>query len=210
MKNIKIIGIAGGTASGKTTFSSILVEQLAEHSPLLITLDSYYSSQDHIAVTQRANVNYDHPSSFEISLLTKHLETLLAGQSVEIPCYDYSRHTRSAETIKATPSKLIILEGILTLHYQEILPLLNFKIFMDTPTDLRYQWRLARDIKERGRTPLEVKKQWEESVNLMHNQFCEPTKKLADLIIAGDSNYQEEALNVINLLNLNPTTSNIT
>ncbi len=197
-----IIGIAGGTASGKTVFAKQLFEELVSFKPVLITLDSYYKSQDHLIPSDRANVNYDHPDSFEVSLLIKHLASLRSGEEVAAPIYDFTTHTRSKNCTKLPVTQLVILEGILTLSYQELLPLLDLKLFIETPSELRYQRRLARDIVERGRTPEDVYAQWNSTVEPMHQKYCEPSKALSDKIISGESNYQAEFPEIIKWINL--------
>lgn len=192
MTETLIIGIAGGTASGKTTFAEQLFEAHQYCNPILLTLDSYYHRQDHLTPEKRVSVNYDHPDSFEISLLVENINTLRSGNEVATPNYDFCIHTRSAISTLRSPSPLIIIEGILTLHYLELKRLLDYKLFVDTPSDIRYQRRLSRDIQERNRTPADIEQQWQTTVEPMHLKYCEPSRHIADYIIRGEGDYLAE------------------
>jgi len=182
MKSI-IIGIAGGTGSGKTTIAKNIVREYGPGEVLRLELDSYYRNQSNLTQNQRAAINYDHPSSLEIELLVKHIEDLCLGEEVEIPIYNFATHNRSSETRRVKPHKVIIIEGILALSYSELTEKMNVKLYVDTPPDIRFIRRLKRDINERGRSVESVIAQYRETVRPMHAQFVEPNKYLADLII---------------------------
>lgn len=185
-----IIGIAGGSASGKTTVADKIIENFGHTSSVtLIRHDDYYSSQDHLTMEERLLTNYDHPLSLDNELLAKHLQALLAGKTISKPLYDFKNHTRAQETEEMAPTQIIILEGILVLEDQRLRDLMDIKIFVDTDADIRFIRRLKRDIAERGRTFESVVEQYLGTVRPMHNQFVEPSKRFADLILPeGGSN----------------------
>lgn len=178
-----VIGIAGGTGSGKTTVTKSIYDQFKGHSILMIQQDSYYKDQSHLPMEQRLKTNYDHPLAFDNDLFIEHIIKLLRYEPIEKPVYDYTIHTRSSETIPVEPKDVIILEGILVLEDERLRDLMDIKIFVDTDADLRILRRIQRDIKERGRTVDSVVDQYVNVVRPMHNQFCEPSKKFADIII---------------------------
>jgi uridine kinase len=178
-----VIGIAGGTGSGKTSVTKAIYDQFKGHSILMIQQDSYYKDQTHLPMEERLKTNYDHPLAFDNDLFIEHINTLLKYQAIEKPVYDYTIHTRSSETIPVEPKEVIILEGILVLEDERLRDLMDIKIFVDTDADLRILRRIQRDIKERGRTVDSVIDQYVNVVRPMHNQFCEPSKKFADIII---------------------------
>ncbi|MGL4623408.1 MAG: uridine kinase [Culicoidibacterales bacterium] len=186
-----IIGIAGGSASGKTTVADKIIENFGHTSSVtLIRHDDYYNNQDHLTMDQRLLTNYDHPLSLDNELLAKHLEELLAGETISKPMYDFKNHTRAQETEEMAPTQIIILEGILVLEDQRLRDLMDIKIFVDTDADIRFIRRLKRDIAERGRTFESVVEQYLGTVRPMHNQFVEPSKRFADLILPeGGSNF---------------------
>ncbi|HBI7152525.1 TPA: uridine kinase [Staphylococcus pseudintermedius] len=184
-----IIGIAGGSGSGKTSVTNKIMNNLEGHSVALIEQDYYYKDQSHLTFEQRLKTNYDHPFAFDNDLLIQNLKSLQSGQSVEVPTYDYTNHTRSDKTIAFQPKDVIIVEGIFALENEELRNMMDVKIYVDTDTDLRILRRLVRDTKERGRTMESVIDQYLTVVRPMHNQFIEPTKKFADIIIPeGGSN----------------------
>lgn len=184
-----IIGIAGGSGSGKTSVTNKIMNNLEGHSVALIEQDYYYKDQSHLTFEQRLKTNYDHPFAFDNDLLIQNLKSLQSGQSVEVPTYDYTNHTRSDKTIAFQPKDVIILEGIFALENEELRNMMDVKIYVDTDADLRILRRLVRDTKERGRTMESVIDQYLTVVRPMHNQFIEPTKKFADIIIPeGGSN----------------------
>ncbi|MDQ0351107.1 uridine kinase [Alkalibacillus filiformis] len=178
-----IIGVAGGTGSGKTTVTRTICEQFENTSILLLEQDSYYKDQSHIPFEERLNTNYDHPLAFDHGLLLEHLKRLSKRESVEKPVYNYELHTRSNETIKTEPQEVIILEGILVLEDERLRNMMDIKVFVDTDADIRIIRRMMRDIKERGRTLESVMDQYINVVRPMHLQFVEPAKRYADIII---------------------------
>ncbi len=181
--NTIIIGIAGGTGSGKTSLAKGILSEYGDGEVAVIEQDSYYNDLSHILYEERVIQNYDHPDSIDIELFESHLQGLLNGESVNVPTYDFSTHVRMDKTATITPHHVIVVEGILTLHYTQLRNLFSIKIFVDTPADIRFIRRLTRDIHERGRTPDSVNKQYLATVRPMHNQFVEPSKYFADLIV---------------------------
>lgn len=191
MKKPIIIGIAGGSASGKTSISKKLFETFEKsNSVVIIKEDDYYKNQDHLPMSERVKTNYDHPFAFDHELLIEQLHMLINGDDIEKPIYDYVNHTRSCETEKIAHSDVIILEGLFVLESKEIRDLLDIKVFVDTPSDVRFIRRLLRDVNERGRTLDSVVNQYLSTVREMHEQFIEPSKRFADVIIPeGGKNY---------------------
>lgn len=183
VKQPLIIGIAGGTGSGKTSVTNQIYAQFQNHSVVVIEQDYYYKDQSHLTFEERLSTNYDHPLAFDTDLLIEHLEQLLARKPVDKPVYNYSLHTRSDETIRIEPRDVIIVEGILVLEDVRLRNLMDIKLFVDTDADIRIIRRLMRDIKERGRTIESVVDQYLSVVRPMHMQFIEPTKRYADIII---------------------------
>ncbi len=178
-----VIGVAGGSGSGKTSVTKAIYEHFKGHSILMIEQDFYYKDQSHLPFEQRLNTNYDHPLAFDNDLLIEHLNALLQHESIEKPVYDYTLHTRSEDVIIVEPKDVIILEGILILEDERLRDLMDIKLFVDTDADLRIIRRILRDIKERGRSIDSVIEQYISVVRPMHNQFIEPTKRYADIII---------------------------
>ena len=177
-----IIGVTGGSGSGKTSVSRAIFDQLHGHSLMMLQEDSYYKSQDDIPFEERTKVNYDHPNAFDTDLLIEQLEDLLSWKTIEIPVYDYAAHTRSKEVLVQEPREVIIVEGILTLNDARLRDLMDIKIFVDTDDDIRIIRRIQRDIEERGRTLQSVIDQYLETVKPMYHQFIEPSKRYADKI----------------------------
>lgn len=189
MKATTIIGIAGGSGSGKTSVTNEILHNLEGHSIALIAQDYYYKDQSHLTFEERLQTNYDHPFAFDNDLLIQNLIDLRNGIPVEVPTYDYVNHTRSPETIAFQPKDVIIVEGIFALENKTLRDLMDVKIYVDTDADLRILRRLMRDTKERGRSMESVIDQYMSVVRPMHNQFIEPTKRYADIIIPeGGSN----------------------
>ncbi|MCA1056241.1 uridine kinase [Rossellomorea aquimaris] len=178
-----VIGVAGGSGSGKTSVTKAIYEQFQGHSILMLQQDYYYKDQSNLPFEERLKTNYDHPLAFDNDLLIEHLNGLLNHQAVEKPVYDYKMHTRSDETILVEPKDVIILEGILVLEDERLRNLMDIKLYVDTDADLRIIRRMLRDIKERGRSIDSVIDQYITVVRPMHNQFIEPTKRYADVII---------------------------
>jgi uridine kinase len=178
-----IIGIAGGTASGKTTLADILVTDSGKDNAIILRLDNYYRHRTDLSLNKRALLNYDHPDAFDVELILKHLKALKSGKSISQPTYDYVHHLRAKETIETLAAPVIIVEGILTFAIPSLLTFLDFKIYVDTPADIRVLRRVQRDIEERGRTFASVKEQYTKTVRPMHDAFVEPSKVNADIIV---------------------------
>ena len=178
-----IIGVTGGSGSGKTSVSRAIFDQLHGHSLMMLQEDSYYKSQDDVPFEERTKVNYDHPNAFDTDLLIEQLEDLLSWKTIEIPVYDYAAHTRSKEVLVQEPREVIIVEGILTLNDARLRDLMDIKIFVDTDDDILIIRRIQRDIEERGRTLQSVIDQYLETVKPMYHQFIEPSKRYADIIV---------------------------
>jgi uridine kinase len=183
MRKPVVIGVAGGSGSGKTSVTKAVYESFKGHSITMIQQDYYYKDQSDLPFEERLKTNYDHPLAFDNDLLIEHLEKLLRYEPIEKPVYDYSIHTRSKEIIVVEPKDVIILEGILVLEDERLRNLMDIKLFVDTDADIRIIRRMSRDIKERGRTLDSVIEQYTNVVRPMHNQFIEPTKRYADVII---------------------------
>jgi uridine kinase len=183
MMNPVLIGIAGGTGSGKTSLAKRIIADYGAGEVEVIEQDSYYKDLSHISYEERETQNYDHPDSIDIALFEYHLTSLLSGNSVHVPSYDFSAHVRRKKSRIITPHHVIVVEGILVLHYTQLRNLFSLKVFVDTPADIRYIRRLNRDIKERGRTIESVAGQYLKTVRPMHKQFVEPSKYFADIIV---------------------------
>jgi uridine kinase len=184
MKTPVIIGIAGGTGSGKTTVARAIYDRVGRDRIEWISHDSYYRNFDAHSPEERAKINFDHPDSLETELLTRHLDVLMKGSSVEVPVYDFATHSRKIETTqRVEPRKVIIVEGILVLAEPELRKRIDIKLFVDTPADIRFVRRLVRDIESRGRSLTSVVDQYMTTVRPMHEEFVEPSKRYADLII---------------------------
>jgi len=181
----KIFGVAGGTASGKTSLASDIKRLAGDERAQVIPLDAYYLSNSHLPKAERDAFNYDHPDSLEVSLLGGHLEALLRGEAVETPTYDFEAHSRAPATVTVTPSEVLLVEGILALHFPDLRKFFSGSVFVDTPDDLRLARRLLRDVRERGRTAESVLSQWSANVQPMHQAFCAPTKALASVVFSG-------------------------
>lgn len=181
--NPLVIGVAGGSGSGKTTVVNYICQEFAADNILRLEHDSYYRELKHLPFKERVKQNFDHPASLETELMIRHLKALMEGYPVEVPVYDFEQHTRKEETITATPSEVILIDGILIFSEPELRELMDVKIFVDTDDDVRLLRRLQRDIEERGRTVDSVLKQYEKFVRPMHLEFVEPSKRYADVII---------------------------
>ena len=178
-----VIGIAGGTGSGKTTFTDSIVEKFSEY-VTVIHHDNYYKVQDHLTYEERCKTNYDHPDSFDTALMIEHIKALKNGKSVEEPVYDYTVHNRDkSKTIILEPTKILIIDGILVLENKELCDLMDMKIFVDTDADVRLGRRILRDMNERGRSLESVLTQYQTTVKPMHEKFVAPSKKNADIVI---------------------------
>ena len=177
-----IIGIAGGTGSGKTTLTRKLQETFGPDVSVVYH-DNYYKRHDGMTYAQRAALNYDHPDAFDTVLMVEHLRQLLDGRSVQCPVYDYTVHNRSDETIEVRPTKVIIVEGILIFENKALRDLMDIKIFVDTDADVRILRRILRDVKERGRSLDSVISQYLTTVKPMHEQFVQPSRQYADIVV---------------------------
>jgi len=178
-----VIGMAGGSGSGKTTIAGSVVDQIGPDRVAFIPHDAYYRHRPELSLDQRVKVNYDHPDSLETDLMVDHVVTLLSGDSVQRPVYDFAIHLRADKSITVDPRPVVMLEGILVLVEEALRDLMDLKIYVDTDADLRLMRRLERDVKERGRTLDSVIAQYEATVRPMHLQFVEPSKRHADIII---------------------------
>jgi uridine kinase len=191
-----LIGIAGGTGSGKSTVAKAIFESLPEKNIAILQQDAYYKDQSNLSFEDRVKTNYDHPLAFDNELLIQHLKALLDGKCIEQPQYDFSLHNRMKETIPVESKDIIILEGIMILEDRRLRELMDIKIFVDTDADVRIIRRIIRDIEERGRTLDAVIKQYLTTVKPAHDQFIEPMKKYADLIIP-EGGYNKVAIDIM-------------
>lgn len=178
-----IIGICGGTGSGKTTVANRILASVSAGEVVFLQQDSYYRDLDKLPLDFRQKVNFDHPDAIDNDLLVTHLKALKAGETVELPLYDFKTHARTAETLRMEPKPIIIIEGILIFADPRLLKEMDIKVFVDTPDDIRFIRRLRRDVAERGRTVESVIEQYLNTVRPMHMQFVEPLKRKADVII---------------------------
>lgn len=191
-----LIGICGGTGSGKSTVAKAIFESLPQKNISIIEQDAYYRDQTELSFEERVKTNYDHPLAFDTDLLVKHMATLLKGEAIEKPNYNFSNHTRETFTTHIEPKDIIILEGIMILEEKRLRDLMDIKIFVDTDADVRIIRRIVRDIQERGRTLDSVINQYLNTVKPAHEQFIEPTKKFADLIIP-EGGYNKVAIDIM-------------
>lgn len=196
MKNCILIGVAGGSGSGKTTIAHNLVKAFKSEDAVLVEQDAYYRELKGLTLEERMGVNFDHPNSIEFELLEKHLKSLIAGESIDRPIYNFTTHSREEGNVKIHPSRIIIVEGILIFAIPEIRELFDVKIFVDTDADEMILRRIERDMNERGRSFESVKNQYLNTVKPMYLEFCEPSKRYADVIIPrGGEN--EVAINMV-------------
>lgn len=178
-----IIGVAGGSGSGKTTVVSTISKTLGANKHLLLQHDSYYRDLKHLPFEERIKHNFDHPASLETELLIRHINALAEGYPIEVPQYDFAKHIRKEKTTSVTPKEVILVDGILIFSEPELLKLMDVKIFVDTDDDIRLLRRLKRDINERGRSVESVMEQYQKFVRPMHLEFVQPSKRYADVII---------------------------
>lgn len=178
-----VLGIAGGSGSGKSTIAKAILEALPEGRGVLLQQDHYYRSQSHLPEAERASVNYDHPDALELDLLTSHLDALRSGMPIVRPTYDFTIHDRAKEGVRIAPAPIIVVEGILVLADDRLRSRFEVKLYVDTDADIRLMRRVRRDLEHRGRTFAQVRKQYYESVRPMHMAFVEPSKRFADIII---------------------------
>jgi len=191
-----VIAVAGGTASGKTTVATKILERVGAEHIACIPHDAYYRDLSHLPPSERERVNFDHPDSLETELLIKNLKVLRAGRTVEIPVYDFTTHTRKQETRRVEPARVILVEGILVLVEPELRALFDVKLYVDSAADVRFIRRLRRDIDERGRTVESVCEQYLGTVRPMHLEFVEPSKRYADVIIP-KGGFNEVAIDMV-------------
>ena len=181
-KKFLVIGIAGGTGSGKTTLMKNLINRFGDVVTVL-SHDNYYRRNDELTYEERCKINYDEPAALETDLMAYHLDLLRKGESIECPVYDFSQHNRSDETITVKPERVIIVEGILIFENEPLRNLMDIKIFVDTDADVRLCRRIKRDVNKRGRTLESVLTQYQETVKPMHEKYVEPSKKFADIVV---------------------------
>ena len=182
MENILVIGIAGGTGSGKTTLMKRLVEQFDDVVSVL-SHDNYYRRLDHLAFEERCKVNYDEPNALETELMCQHLQQLREGKGIDCPVYDFSQHNRSDDTVHIEPRQVIIVEGILIFENEQLRNLMDIRIFVDTDADIRLCRRIKRDVNKRGRSMESVIEQYQTTVKPMHDKYVEPSKKYAHIVV---------------------------
>ena len=180
--NILVIGIAGGTGSGKTTLMKRLVERFGNDVTVL-SHDNYYRRRDEMPFAERCKLNYDEPAALETDLMARHLDALRHGQAIDCPVYDFSQHNRSGETVRIEPKRVIIVEGILIFENAALRQLMDIKIFVDTDADIRLCRRIRRDVRERGRTLESVIEQYQTTVKPMHEKYVEPSKRYAHIVV---------------------------
>lgn len=183
MKTPFVIGVAGGSGSGKTTVTRRVIQTVGTGGVAVLNQDNYYRDQSDIPFEERLHTNYDHPAAFDWELLRQHLEALLSGQAIEMPEYDFTQHTRAEYTTRVEPAQVIVLEGFFALYDEALREKMSLKVFVDADADVRFIRRLLRDTQERGRTPESVIEQYLDFVRPMHLSFVEPTKRYADVII---------------------------
>ena len=180
--NILVIGIAGGTGSGKTTLMKNLIQRYGD-AVTVLSHDNYYKRHDELPYEERCKLNYDEPAALETDLMARHLEQLRRGETILCPVYDFTVHNRSDETIPVVPKKVIIVEGILIFENEELRNLMDIRIFVDTDADVRLCRRIKRDVNKRGRTLESVLQQYQETVKPMHEKYVEPSKKFSDIVV---------------------------
>lgn len=191
-----VLGVAGGTGSGKTTLVRCLIERLGPERIALVEHDSYYVPNDALTLAEREQINYDHPDALETSLLVSHLDQLKSNRPVDVPLYDFATHRRRVETRRVDPQRVIIVEGILALSDSALRDRMDFRVFVDAGDDVRLNRRLKRDQEERGRSVDSVMRQYLETVKPMHEEFVQPSSRYADLVVSGEQDI-ESAVNAL-------------
>lgn len=190
-----VIGVAGGSGSGKTTITAAIMEVVAPEPVTLIQHDAYYRHRPELSFEDRTKVNYDHPASLETELMVEHLQALLDGATADVPVYDFAAHLRTDETVRVAPTPVVLVEGILVLAEPALRDLMDLKLFVDTDADIRLARRARRDVAERGRSIESVLDQWEATVRPMYLEFVEPSRRHADLIIP--EGYNDRAVHTL-------------
>ncbi|MCS7058575.1 MAG: uridine kinase [Meiothermus sp.] len=186
-----VIGIAGGSGSGKTTVTEAILEAVGPEFVALLPMDNYYKANEHLPLEERRRLSYDHPEAFDLELYLEHVKRLTQGQAVKVPVYSFREYTRTFETILVRPAPVVVLEGILLFFDERLRAEMNLKVYVDTDPDVRFIRRLQRDLQERGRTVESVIRQYLEQVRPMHLSFVEPSKRYADVIIPHGGRNQE-------------------
>ena len=181
-----LVGFSGGSGSGKTTLAAAIHEQLDNHRSTVLSLDAYYKDLSHLPLEERAKVNFDCPDALDVQLLTYQIHQLKCGKTVEVPCYDFTTHTRRPETLTIQPKAVVLVEGILLLALEPIRSLLDLKVYVDASADIRFIRRLVRDIQERGRTVNSCIQQYYATTRPMHFAWVEPNKVFADMVVSGE------------------------
>lgn len=200
-----VFGVAGGTASGKTTVARAILEGVGAERIAYLPHDSYYRDNSHLTFEERTQINYDHPDSLETKLLIRHIKRLLNWEPVQLPVYDFTQHRRTEETVLVEPCPIILVDGILIFTWRKLRELMDIKVFVDTDADIRFIRRLERDMRERGRNLDSVIHQYMETVRPMHLKFVEPSKRYADVIIPnGGMNQVAREMVVARLLRMLP------
>jgi uridine kinase len=199
LNKIYILGVAGGSGSGKTFFADALHKALGDQLSTIVYQDNFYIDQSQRFDHDGGSVNFDHPEALDFPLLAEKLKQLKEGHAISVPIYDFATHKRRKETLHVAPRQVVIVDGILIFHPPYLRELFDGLIFFDTPEDLRYARRLKRDVEERGRTPEGVRAQFLKQVKPMHDQFVEPTKEFAHLVVKDNSNYSETLMKFIHM-----------
>ena len=196
MKDVVVIGVAGGTGSGKSTLVKRLQEAFKNDDVATICHDFYYKAHPELSYEERTKLNYDHPAAFDTDMLVEHIRQLKEGKNVECPVYSFVEHNRTTETLPVAPSKVIIIDGILIFENEELRDMMDIKVYVDTDADLRLARRILRDVRERGRSMESVISQYTKTVKPMHEQFVEPSKRYADVIIP-DGGFNSVAVSML-------------
>lgn len=191
------LAVAGGSGAGKTTLSRALYRALGEGNVTYLVHDDYYKDLSHLPLKDRAKTNFDHPDSLDTELLVQHIKALKEGKSVDVPTYDFATHSRTTTTMRKEPKKIIILEGILLFTHPELVTEMSMKVYVDADSDVRLSRRISRDIAERGRTEKEVIDQYHSTVQPMHDEHVEPSKRQADLIVHSSRHSMDVAVRVL-------------
>jgi uridine kinase len=191
-----LIGIGGGTGSGKTTVARRIAQSLGEEKCAILPMDNYYRDMSHLRIEERRLLNYDHPDVIEYRLLVEHLQRLLRGETVQIPTYDFVTYTRRPETVNFAPKKVVLVEGIFALYYEELRRLYELSLYVDAESDIRFIRRLMRDMNERGRSVESVVNQYLSTVKPMHDAYVEPTKRYADIVVP-KGGHNDRAIEVV-------------